>query len=1673
MKTVKKMIVALCAVMSGVYAWAASTPFAVWEGNFNTTQDGCTLNLNSNSLSDDKGTITIDSTTGLGVNLNFATATNGATVIFQYAGLTTGSKDKVIASSTVSNTQNANRTGVRLTTEGKINGNWGDSSYGTAAGSVSKSGYLAFVYSTAGTYLYQKGDSGYTQVWGNGGLKSSDDKSVYGLAIGGPHKALSSYTNATDMTITKIAVFEGALNTTALSAYKWPSEIPTASYSSGFDTNGVNVVASPTVGGTAMTFASGGDFTGTPTYVAVRGSDTNKALTIADSAKPYNASTMVGNGDFSVLTVAKLYEIFDSKPGVIASVGGASWSGGQCGITLVYAGDSKVKLLDWKKGTGVSAIITKSVANAETQYHSYLITYDNTNSKVQLYVDGEAATNEDVAVTYTPGRAGLQLGGIYGGTSTISDENSKECAVGTNFCVDDFAVWTNACLSATQASKLPDAYPLWPVTAQYNGTKYATVQAAIDAIGDETSAEITLIDASVSAFTIPASKSITIKGAYDISGAIAVSSGGTLTIDGNDGTPTVSCVISGAGAVVVTNGTVTLSGSNTFTGGLTVKSGATVISGSSSAFGASTNSVTVEDGGAVDLKSMAGSYGYNYTIAGTGVNNSGAMYSSTAIGSNQRQSLSITLSADATIKCANNWGLIAHGYGATTLDLGGHALTKTGSANFWVYTTTIKNGTIKIEDGALSFYNDSVTISSEVTFEIPSGSSFTLPTSITLADSGSIKKTGVGTLIIPTISNESLSITAAEGIVKFSGTYSGSLTVKSGATVDVDTTRDLTSLSGSNITFESGAIIAATETKAEYANAQNIVFSNVPSSMSSITINRADGTTDTAEVSEGSATYTKTSTAVIITDYATVVDVTFTNATVTTDSSSAKWGVKPYSASGAVTLQYDHDPTLQGTYTEGESNKDVGIDLYPHPWLNNAESYLLGSQLTMAVVGTMPSTTKTMFLHFGGNTSYSGTGIALATGNSANEVAVYSVSGATISEITTMTVPNASTARHAYIITKDDTVTDDKSVITVYLDGIKWKTVELDKLTFTASNNKVGIQVASDFGGNLSRSSVLANVTTANSGIINVMRIYDRVITTAEVNKYSASDEFPYVSPSGSSSRTLTDETANFITDVNDYAWECTAANGTKSTNYIPLSGAALTLTGDEDVSTTFTINLDGQSFSHESLIVGGAKKLTLTATDDSKLTFSSSVIGCPVVIKYGTVDIHGGPTTFTEEGSVDFDLSSYDFSEVDTTTTYELTGETTEEDGKVTISGFNSTYRTAAVSFDEGKNQYVFTVTPNHENGDRVYLNSTAYLNGTMAGNVYVEEDGAISQTATAIFPNDTLVITSDTSVPTYMGTPATTKLSIETDFSINSGDVSNALDGFTITIADGKKLTLSNGTHNWSMGTVTVNGDGTLVIANKASATAINGSAAIVINTDMSLTVGTALTTMPTASEDGYSISVTPNNDGTTTYTPIKAPTADTESATIETTGTGDNAVTTVEPKENAESIEVTIPDSFAGKIAFAPAAVGITTISGTIEASKLELKASYNDGEAKTANYAILKIENNKVVLDSTKSVTIDSAEIKVTPEAAEVTVDSETVAPMGMSESGAVFGVKTIPGLYYAVQESSDPSFPTEDGSDTTTGTATQATGTAMKLTGNAPTGKVKYYRLSVSPTGSSN
>lgn len=189
--------------------------------------------------------------------------------------------------------------------------------------------------------------------------------------------------------------------------------------------------------------------------------------------------------------------------------------------------------------------------------------------------------------------------------------------------------------------------------------------------------------------------------------SISVSSGGVLVIDAGDGTFTESAVISGAGSVE-TYGTVTMGASNTFTGGLTVGSGTTSTT-SSTGYGpnrygqaiANLARIVVMDGGCLDLKGTKDTC-YAITISGKGVLGEDGVYSGAIInsgsemGSNSRQTSSLTLAADAMVKAkeaTNGWGLVNSGHAATVLALNGHTLTISGKGNFPIVNANTANGT--------------------------------------------------------------------------------------------------------------------------------------------------------------------------------------------------------------------------------------------------------------------------------------------------------------------------------------------------------------------------------------------------------------------------------------------------------------------------------------------------------------------------------------------------------------------------------------------------------------------------------------------------------------------------------------------------------------------------------------------------------------------------------------------------------------------------------------------------------------------------------------------------------------------------------------------------------------------------------------------------------------------
>lgn len=131
--------------------------------------------------------------------------------------------------------------------------------------------------------------------------------------------------------------------------------------------------------------------------------------------------------------------------------------------------------------------------------------------------------------------------------------------------------------------------------------------------------------------------------------------------------------------------------------------------------------VTVQNGATLEMNGKRG-FAANVTLEGgaTLANSAGEL--ATDIASLR----SITLLGDATIKATARFGLLANGYGATTLNLGGYTLTKIGAGAFHLCATSgTDTGTIDVQAGTLhvvhyaaSLPNVDVSLGASATFDI-------------------------------------------------------------------------------------------------------------------------------------------------------------------------------------------------------------------------------------------------------------------------------------------------------------------------------------------------------------------------------------------------------------------------------------------------------------------------------------------------------------------------------------------------------------------------------------------------------------------------------------------------------------------------------------------------------------------------------------------------------------------------------------------------------------------------------------------------------------------------------------------------------------------------------------------------------------------------------------------
>lgn len=918
-----------------------------------------------------------------------------------------------------------------------------------------------------------------------------------------------------------------------------------------------------------------------------------------------------------------------------------------------------------------------------------------------------------------------------------------------------------------------------------NGTTVAINGGTIDdsaiiRIGTDSSLNVSSADLTVGqincdsggSLSVASGKTLTIKNGGSISGTVRLNSGGTLTIYGDT----------------------TLSGANTLSGNLNIKTGITSITttGTQNLSG----TITI-DAGATLRNSAPTSDALKYGSSGTTVNIYG------------------------------------------TLDMGATRWTVGTASNneIHLYEDGVITGTGDGTNGALDWYNGGTlyvhgtsTISANMrcrdngslNFDVASG---VCTMSGELYGNRPITKTGSGTLKLAyTGSNESYNLPVlSAGTIDFAGTKAWN--VNAG---------EHRNLNGYTHSGSGSFVMSVTQTAEEYGKGSDIVVTDIPSGLSSITINkRGGGESEDITVSEGAATLTGSGDVAIAGD-ATIYDITFAN-----NSSDTKDSGNFTHTCGTGTLKYDTTPT----FNNSEFDETTGVYLKHHPYIDGAHSIFNSlTDFTVVVVGTMSPTAKTMFIHFGSSSS-SNPGLLIATTDTANEVVIATTTGSTVNDGpgqgVTAKIPNAATARHAFVVAKSGTT------LTVYADGIKRGTFTVAEGFKLGVSSHSGMQVGSDFGGEIAKKKEYNNVDAssgAETGVINVIRVFDYAIS--EDQALEVTRAYPYVPQGGLYTRTIS-------ADANLSAAGAWAKDGSEETFDLP-EGATVseqffdpsaTLTVSE--KSTLAVNAD---LHLETLTIEGSAPLSIVSDGSHAIYPTTAVINSPVTNSYGAVNLNGTTVQFNSTGALCIDCSGLDISEVFTRTTYQLTGVIDEDAERFSVILPTATSRTATLNYNSN-GFYEIEVTPDREGGIDVYYKEGYWSSSEKT--FKVTSNGLDSE---VVFPGDTVVVDSKSSQnPMYFGSSLPVNVAaikIAKDIRIASGNTDGLaiLGGATVTVADGFTLTIQRNSHNINLGAVVLNKDGA------------NGTGAVVLDANNgTITVSGAITgTAPIAIAENKSVTV-----------------------------------------------------------------------------------------------------------------------------------------------------------------------------------------------------------------------
>ena len=676
------------------------------------------------------------------------------------------------------------------------------------------------------------------------------------------------------------------------------------------------------------------------------------------------------------------------------------------------------------------------------------------------------------------------------------------------------------------------------------------------------------------------------------------------------------------------------------------------------------------------------------------------------------------------------------------------------------------------------------------------------------------------------------------------------------------------------------------------------------------------------------------------------------------------------------------------TFNNDAWDDTTGLYLRCTPYIESAASRFnsLGD-FTTVVVGQMSAAHNTIFIHLG--SSNYGSGLVIATTDNDNEVIIAKNTTTTVDFANGVkaTVPNAATARHAYVIVKKG------SVFTVWVDGVKRGSIDVgDSFTLGASSH-AGLQVGKQFGGYALGS--LNGVSSSDTGVINVIRIFDYAIS--ESQSQAIFSAYPYVPLGGLYTRTIT-------ADANLSATDAWTKSGGDTTHALP-EGATVdavfynpsaTLTVDADA--TLVLNAD---LTLDKLTVGSTGGSALSVVSDGAYSVQVSdvaIINSPLTITYGALNLAGTPVQLGKDATLCFDCSALDLSGVYQTTRYQLTGLMDRDDEKVTVVVPTAVARTASKNYN-ASGYYELVVTPDHEAGSDVYYTGGYW--GTTESTFAVTNS---SGNATVVFPGDTVVIpaniTGGNASSAYFGATLPANVSairVEKDYTFESGvDDTAILGGATVTVAEGCTLSFATSWHNLTLGALTFTGPGGVNIPALSRTASISGA----VSGTARVTVNGSVSVASTGS-----IANTISGSGTITYTAFPSTTP---------AGFSSWTGTVALPSLNVEALNLNAFGVIGSKVALAGITGGYLAINNLSINPELVLNGDVSIPAMSAAAYTFAKISGSGNLSLASNNEQPTSFTITEVAEGYTGTISSSLTTPVTITTLARQAGTSTAGG-----------------------------------------------------------